>query len=433
MKQVSPAQLKSWVADGEELAAIDIRNLGPFTRGHLWFAIHLPIARLELQIQRFVPRLSTRIVLFDDGDGVVERPADVLSAMGYSNVHSVTGGVEQCSRDGFDLVDGNYVVQHAFGFFLKDHYGIPLIRSDRLKTKIDAGDKPVIVDSRPASEFQQSTVPDAVNIPAAEVLALAGDIVSDTTSPIVFHCGGVTRGVLGAHALQVTGISNPICVLDHGTKGWLSFGYDVVAGNPTSGKSGNAKSNSLPRSVIEKIEDTYRLTYVSAEDFEALQREENRTTYLVDVRPNADYVTSHAVGALSIPGEELAGMTNDNLATHNARLCLIGNPETGNAEITASWMKHLGWEVVILKDWADTMQLESGPEPAKLFDVTSQSVALSTDDLDAVATIPNEVKGEALLKAHADYNVWRESLYPRFLEQDDIKFYTLDEIVTGNS
>lgn len=429
MKQISPAQLKSWVADGEELAAIDIRKLGPFTRGHLWFAIHLPFARLELQIQRFVPRLSTRIVLFDDGDGLAERAADVLSDMGYSSIHSIAGGVDQCRSDGLDLVDGNYCVQHAFGFFLIDQFDIPLIKADRLKAQIDRDEKPVIIDSRPATEYKSSTVPSAINIPAAEVLASAGKVVPDTDSEIIFHCGGITRGVLGAHALLAGGSENRISVLNHGTKGWLAHGFDVVAGHIT--EAGGTASSGV--SKMEEIAHRYRLTYTSADDLEGMQADESRTTYLVDVRPPLDYVANHAVGALSIPGEELAGMTNDNLATRNARLCLIGDPKTGNAEITASWMKHLGWEVVILKGWAATLPLESGPEPSSLIDADKQSEAFSADDLDVVATIPKEVKGDALLEAHADYNIWRESLYPRFQEQNDIKFYTLDEIVAGSS
>jgi len=429
MKQISPAQLKTWVADGDELASIDIRRLGPFTRGHLWFAIHLPFSHLEMKIQRFVPRLSTRLVLFDDGDGLAERAADALSGIGYSNIHSIAGGVDQCRQDGLNIVDGNYVVQHAFGFFLIDQYSIPTINADQLHTKIETGEKPFIIDSRPASDYLSGTLPNATNIPAAEVIASARTVSANAEADIVFHCGGITRAVLGAHALLSDGSESRVSVLNHGTKAWLANGSDVVAGKI----SRQRETASLSLSKIEEIAHKYRLSYISADDLETMQADEARTTYLVDVRPPADYMESHAVGALSIPGEELAGMTNDNLGTRNAHLCLIGDPTTGNAEITASWMKHLGWQVAILKDWAATMPLEKGPEPPTLQAIGTQTEIFSAEDLDAVATIPKEVRGKALLKAHADFNAWRESLYPRFLEQDDIKFYTLDEIVAGSS
>lgn len=426
MKKISPKVLRSWLTDGDELAVIDVRHLESFSREHLWFAINLPLANLKAQIRRFVPRLATRLILFDDGDGAVERAAVILAGMGYSNVHGVEGGIRQCYKDGFSLVDGNYVVQHAFGFFLRDQFNIPIVRADELKSKIDTGECFILIDSRPKIEFSESTIPGSVNIPAAEVPALINSVLPEENAQnVIFHCGGITRGILGAHALLLAGSIRQIAAMDHGTKGWLACGLDVVAGKAPDKP---IIKQTLPDSVIRKIAETYKLKYIAAEELIILQNDGGRTTYLIDIRSPDEYLISHPVGALSIPGEELAGMTNDNLGTLRARLCLIGDPESGNAEITASWMKHLGWEVVILQDWESSMPIEEGPEPTFANDAVETLEVNSTEAADVATEISNDLKNVAKVMSHSEYNVWREELYERYKLQGDVRFLTLDEI-----
>lgn len=425
MNRMTPAQLKIWMADGEEIAALDIRRLGPYSRGHLWFAISLPYFQLEHKVRRFVPRPSTRVVLFDDDDGLAERAEVLLKKLGYSNVNCIAGGVAACGEEGFALTDGNYVVQHAFGFFLKDQFNIPLIRADELRDSIEVGVEQVLIDSRPFSEHVQYTIPGSVNIPAAEVPALAPGLINDNCERTVFHCGGITRGVLGAHALMLAGVNTAIVAMDHGTKGWQACGLDTVQGK-ASAKA--LERVPLTQTIIDRMAQTYRLDYITAEQLNILQGQGDRTTYVVDVRSPADYRISHPAGSLSIPGEELAGMTNDNLGTINARLCLIGDQESGNAEVTACWMKHLGWEVMIVKDWTVSLSLEHGRDPTLPPDHLAQTATGTCDDFDTVSAIPDGLAGDALLQAHADYNSWRENLYERYKAQKDVRFLTLDEI-----
>src|SRR5207247_467589 len=62
---VSPAALKRAIAAGEELAVLDAREEGAFSREHLLFAVPAPLGRLETTIDRLVPRRNTRIVVTD--------------------------------------------------------------------------------------------------------------------------------------------------------------------------------------------------------------------------------------------------------------------------------------------------------------------------------------------------------------------------------
>ena len=75
VRPLDPRAVKAMLGDGDELALVDLREELVFSRNHLLWARSIPLSRLELRFARLVPRLSTRIVLCDDGDGLVERAA----------------------------------------------------------------------------------------------------------------------------------------------------------------------------------------------------------------------------------------------------------------------------------------------------------------------------------------------------------------------
>jgi hypothetical protein len=55
--------VRGWLAEGGELAFLDIREEGQHGSGHPLLSVNLPYSRLELEIARLVPRRSCRIVL----------------------------------------------------------------------------------------------------------------------------------------------------------------------------------------------------------------------------------------------------------------------------------------------------------------------------------------------------------------------------------
>src|SRR5689334_7264635 len=94
--KISAATLQSWLQDGAELALLDVREAGQYGEGHLFFATPLPYSRLEIDIERLVPRRGTRVVLVADAASpdVAERAARRALALGYDQLHVLEGGVE---------------------------------------------------------------------------------------------------------------------------------------------------------------------------------------------------------------------------------------------------------------------------------------------------------------------------------------------------
>src|SRR3984893_6735206 len=116
---VSPRALKAMLADGGELALLDVREELLFSRGHLLHARSLPLSRAELRIRALVPRRATRVVLVDDDDGLAQRAAETLARLGYSDVAILEGGIAAWTAAGFELFSGINVPSKAFGEFIE--------------------------------------------------------------------------------------------------------------------------------------------------------------------------------------------------------------------------------------------------------------------------------------------------------------------------
>ena len=115
MNKVSTEELKRRITAPEELALIDVREAGAFSRAHLLFAVSVPLSRLELGFAVLVPRLGTPIVLCDDCTGVAERAAERLAQFGYTRLEILDGGIGAWQDAGYEIFSGVNVPSKAFG------------------------------------------------------------------------------------------------------------------------------------------------------------------------------------------------------------------------------------------------------------------------------------------------------------------------------
>lgn len=96
--------LRAMLDDGAELAIVDVREELIFSQSHLLHARSVPLSRFEFLIARLVPRLATRIVLCDGGDGGAERAAAILSSAGYTDISILAGGCAAWHDAGYGLL-----------------------------------------------------------------------------------------------------------------------------------------------------------------------------------------------------------------------------------------------------------------------------------------------------------------------------------------
>ena len=148
-KKLDAQQLRAMLADGGELALIDVREELIFSQNHLLLARSVPLSRFELKFASLVPRRATRIVLCDDADGLAERAAAILARNGHGDVAILDGGVAAWAAAGFALFSGVNVPSKAFGEFVEHTCRTPSIAAEELEQLLRTGADLVVLDSRP--------------------------------------------------------------------------------------------------------------------------------------------------------------------------------------------------------------------------------------------------------------------------------------------
>src|SRR5664279_1090464 len=213
LRPVSPTAVNAMLGDGGELALIDLREELTFSNDHLLWARNVPLSRLELRFARLVPRLTTRIVLCDDGDGLIARTADILQRAGYTGLSYLDGGIAAWKKAGLVTFSGVHVPSKAFGEFIEHHSGTPSISAQELDALMRSGTDMVVLDSRPFDEYSRVSIPTGINVPGAELVLRVHDIVPSPATTIVVNCAGRTRSIIGAQSLINAGVPNKVVAL----------------------------------------------------------------------------------------------------------------------------------------------------------------------------------------------------------------------------
>src|ERR1041385_270338 len=288
-RRISAETLRGMLLDRAELALLDVREERIFSESHLLFARSVPLSRLELRMARLVPRRATRIVLVDDGDGLVERAAQVLARAGYSELHILEGGNPAWEAAGYELFSGVNVPSKAFGELVEHENGTPSISAEELNSLMQSGADMVVLDSRPFDEFFRVSIPTGVNVPGAELVLRVHDMAPKPDTLVVVNCAGRTRSIIGAQSLINAGVPNKVVALRNGTMGWSLAGL-----KPASGKSRRAPdvshgSLAWAKSAAEAVAHGLGIRSIDEAALVRLRSDATRTLYLFDVRDPAEY------------------------------------------------------------------------------------------------------------------------------------------------
>src|ERR1700740_496408 len=81
---------------------------------------------------------------------------------------------------------------------------------DEVKTRLDRGDKFVLVDVREESEFQKDHLPNAIHLGKGVIERDIEQKVPDLNTPLVLYCGGGFRSALAADNPQKMGYTNVV-------------------------------------------------------------------------------------------------------------------------------------------------------------------------------------------------------------------------------
>jgi len=99
----------------------------------------------------------------------------------------------------------------------------PFVGAAMLKHRLEAGEDVVVLDVRTAREFESGHIPDAVNVPLADLptrlKAVDADLAALKSEPIFIHCNAEARAAKGARTLRDAGFTD-VSVINGGFTAW---------------------------------------------------------------------------------------------------------------------------------------------------------------------------------------------------------------------
>ena len=357
---ISASDLQARLAGFGELALLDVREQGVHYRGHPFYASSAPLSRLEMVIADLMPRRNAPVVIFDGGEGLTAPAAARLAELGYSDVSILDGGTDAWRAAGGELFSGINVPSKAFGEFVEHQYETPRITAEDLERLRASGQKMVVLDSRPFEEYQRMCIPGGIDTPGAELAYRVHDAAPDPETLVVVNCAGRTRSIIGCQSLRNAGIANRVVALKDGTMGWQLSGREVEQGASRRAVDPSPAGLAKAQAAAERVAQRFGVKFTDAGRVHAWLRDQQRTTYLLDVRTREEFEAGHLAGSRHAPGGQLVQATDEYVAVRHARLVLI-DPERVRAVMTASWLNQMGWQDVYVLANLAGLDLETGP------------------------------------------------------------------------
>lgn len=351
----------------EELALIDVREEDPFAQAHPLFAANIPLSKLELEVFARIPRRDTAITLYDDGEGLAAQAAQRLTALGYSDVALLKGGLAGWRAAGGELFRDVNVPSKAFGELVESVRHTPSLAAEQVQALLDAKADVVVLDARRFDEYQTMSIPGGISVPGAELVLRVAELAPDPATQVVVNCAGRTRSIIGTQSLVNAGIPNPVAALRNGTIGWTLAGQTLAHGQQRRFAEVTDSTRADAAQRARSVADRAGVTRLEREGLAAWQADTSRTTYLFDVRTPEEYARGHLPASRSVPGGQLVQETDHVASVRGARIVLVDDDGV-RANMSASWLAQMGWQVAVLDgvsatDFSATGEWQA-PQPA---------------------------------------------------------------------
>ncbi|MGO3987332.1 rhodanese-related sulfurtransferase [Pseudomonas sp. SAS7] len=405
----------------EELALIDVREEDPFAQAHPLFTANIPLSKLELEIYARVPRRDTAITVYDDGEGLAQQAAARLLALGYSDVALLEGGLAGWRAAGGELFRDVNVPSKAFGELVESVRHTPSLAAEQVQALLDDKADVVVLDARRFDEYQTMSIPGGISVPGAELVLRVAELAPSPATQVIVNCAGRTRSIIGTQSLVNAGIPNPVAALRNGTIGWTLAGQALAHGQERRFAEVSDTTRADAAQRARNVADRAGVLRLGREALAAWQADTQRTTYLFDVRTPEEYAHGHLPASRSVPGGQLVQETDHVASVRGARIVLVDDDGV-RANMSASWLAQMGWEVAVLDGLSAQHFSETGdwqpPQPA-LPAVTEIGVEQLDDWLQTPGTVLLDFTTSAnYVKRHIPGAHWAiRAQLPQVLEQ----------------
>ena len=344
--KINAETLKSWLSDKDEIAFIDVREIGQHTKGHPFFSISIPYSLFELNLEILIPNKKTKMILLDQNDGISILAYKAATLIGYSNIFILEEGVNGWINSGYKLFDGINVPSKSFGELIEKHFHTPSITAKELNEKQKNNENCIVIDGRPFDEYQNMSIPNSICCPNGELAYSVSSHVKDINTEIIINCAGRTRSIIGAQTLIDLGISNKVKALENGTQGW--FLSDLCLDHNKNDFLDVRPDDTELKKIQNKIFKLLIKHSINLIDFSKAQElilDKNKSTFIFNVTNSNKNMNS----IRHVPGGQLIQATDKYIGVWKATVILVDDGDLIRAGTTAIWLKKMGYQVHVLK------------------------------------------------------------------------------------
>jgi rhodanese-related sulfurtransferase len=341
---VTPFHIRSALLLRDEIALLDVRHEAMFATGHPLFAANMAADRIALEAETRLSRKDVSVVVYDAGEGLAARAADRLTALGYTNVRALEGGLGAWQAAGFELFQDVNSYAKAFGELVESRRHTPSLSAEEVSALIASKANIQILDVRRFDEYATMNIPGSISVPGAELVLRAGRAAPDPDTTIIVNCAGRTRSIIGTQSLINAGVTNKVRALRNGTIGWTLAKQDLEHGSGRRGEIGafeGAEANARDVAYRAGVKP------ITMAEMSPLRAQTHRTLYRFDVRDALEYAAGHIPGFRHYPGGQLVQEIDMAAPVRGARIVLTDDRSV-RADMTASWLAQMGWETYVL-------------------------------------------------------------------------------------
>lgn len=399
-----------------EIAFLDVREEDPHAQSHPLFAANFPLSRVELDAYSKLPRRDVQIVTLDEGDVSLAESDAMLAArrlveLGFTQVAVFAGGVRAWKAAGGELFRDVNVPSKSFGELVEAKKHTPSLSAPEVKALIDQQADVVIVDVRRYDEYNTMSIPTATSCPGAELVLRIAELAPRPETQVIVNCAGRTRSIIGTQSLINAGIPNKVSALRNGTIGWTLAGQALDKGETRKFKDVSEQTMQTAAARARSVAERAGVKRVTWSEAQTWQAQAERTTYFFDARTPEEFAAGHIAGFRSTPGGQLVQETEMVAPVRGARIVLVDSDGV-RANMTASWLAQMAWDVYVLTELPAGVFSETGPWVAECAElpivptiaVAELAAALAEDVAhDAVHDVATKKMVVIDLSKHAQY------------------------------
>ena len=367
---ISATDLHHALLQRSEIAVIDVREAKFYAQGHINLSAHVALSSLEPQLLTAVPRRSVPLIVVDDKGavgGAAERAIELLSALSFTDIRKLEGGLSAWRENGFASGTGYNTLVKTFSDLAHAHYATPTITPEQLHARLISGQPTTVIDCRPEQEYQKTTVIGAHNVPGVE-LALYHLNRVEAGHLYVISCFSRTRGIVATTTLARLNDVPNVVFLEDGIMASFLHGVPTGPGDSRLPAPGHIESDPVLRGHAEGIIQRHGLSVIDHSQYSRFVEErDSRTLYVFDVRPEASYLAGHLEQAVSAPGGQLLMTYDAQVPVRNARVVLVDDAHLKRAAVSAFWLSHFdNADIHVLAVDSDDFNLVGGASTVAL-------------------------------------------------------------------